>query len=280
VCVIPVRRRFSSQGKWDRKALTGIEMHGKTLGVIGCGRIGQEVAKCAKELGMQVIGYDPVMSAAAFAEAGLQQVELSDIWRQSDFITVHTPLTAETKGLLNAETLMQCKKGALTRSINTRLACRDILYGAVVCCAFLAVTGVRIINCARGGIVDETALLQMLQSGQVGGAALDVFTTEPPGEALRALIAHPNLVCTPHLGASTEEAQINVARDIATQMCDVFDQCDFVGVVNVPYLAASTQVHMKPFMQLAESLGIMQAQLSPSPVTKVNEPYYARTTHR
>jgi hypothetical protein len=104
-----------SQGKWDRKALTGIEMHGKTLGVIGCGRIGQEVAKCAKELGMQVIGYDPVMSAAAFAEAGLQQVELSDIWRQSDFITVHTPLTAETKGLLNAETLMQCKKGALTQ---------------------------------------------------------------------------------------------------------------------------------------------------------------------
>jgi D-3-phosphoglycerate dehydrogenase len=90
-------------------------MHGKTLGVIGCGRIGQEVAKCAKELGMQVIGYDPVMSAAAFAEAGLQQVELSDIWRQSDFITVHTPLTAETKGLLNAETLMQCKKGALTQ---------------------------------------------------------------------------------------------------------------------------------------------------------------------
>jgi D-3-phosphoglycerate dehydrogenase len=125
--------------------------------------------------------------------------------------------------------------------------------------------------------VDETALLQMLQSGQVGGAALDVFTIEPPGEALRALIAHPNLVCTPHLGASTEEAQINVARDIATQMCDVFDQRDFVGVVNVPYLAASTQVHMKPFMQLAESLGIMQAQLSPSPVTKVNEPYCART---
>jgi D-3-phosphoglycerate dehydrogenase len=148
---------------------------------------------------------------------------------------------------------------------------------SVLCCEFIAIAGVRIINCARGGIVDETALLQMLQSGQVGGAALDVFTTEPPGDALRALIAHPNLVCTPHLGASTEEAQINVARDIATQMCDVFDQRDFVGVVNVPYLAASTQVHMKPFMQLAESLGIMQAQLSPSPVTKVDEPYCART---
>jgi D-3-phosphoglycerate dehydrogenase len=110
---------YSPQGKWDRKALTGIEMHGKTLGVIGCGRIGQEVAKCAKELGMQVIGYDPVMSAAGWGGAGLQLGELSDIWCQSDFITVHTPLTAETKGLLNAETLMQCKKGAFTRSITT-----------------------------------------------------------------------------------------------------------------------------------------------------------------
>ena len=117
--------------------------------------------------------------------------------------------------------------------------------------------------------MDETALLQMLESGQVGGAALDVFTSEPPQEHLRALIAHPNLVCTPHLGASTDEAQINVARDIATQMCDVFDQKDYFGVMNVSYLAASTQTHMKPFMRLAETIGAMQAQLSSSRVTKV-----------
>ena len=109
----------------------------------------------------------------------------------------------------------------------------------------------------------------MLESGQVGGAALDVFTSEPPQEHLRALIAHPNLVCTPHLGASTDEAQINVARDIATQMCDVFDQKDYFGVMNVSYLAASTQTHMKPFMRLAETIGAMQAQLSSSRVTKV-----------
>lgn len=133
----------------------------------------------------------------------------------------------------------------------------------------LVFAGVRIINCARGGIIDEVALLQMLETGQVAGAALDVFTSEPPEEHLRPLLAHPHLVCTPHLGASTAEAQVNVARDIAVQMCDVFDQRDFVGVVNVPYLACSTQIHMKPFMRLAEQLGALHAQLSPSRITQV-----------
>lgn len=214
-------------------------MSGKTLGIIGCGRIGQEVANCAKAMGMMVKGYDPVMSVEAFKEAGIDRVELESIWKNSDFITVHTPLTPETSNLLNETTLAQCKRG------------------------------VRIVNCARGGIVDEAALLKMLESGQVGGAALDVFTSEPPKEHLKPLIAHPNLVCTPHLGASTDEAQVNVARDIATQMCDVFDQKDYFGVVNVSYLMASTQVHMKPFMKLAETIGAMQAQLSQSPVRRV-----------
>eukprot|EP00428_Durinskia_dybowskii_P076738 CAMPEP_0170358746 /NCGR_PEP_ID=MMETSP0117_2-20130122/2386_1 /TAXON_ID=400756 /ORGANISM="Durinskia baltica, Strain CSIRO CS-38" /LENGTH=531 /DNA_ID=CAMNT_0010612963 /DNA_START=191 /DNA_END=1786 /DNA_ORIENTATION=+ len=236
---IPAADMSIKEGKWDRKSFTGIELNGKTLGVVGCGRIGQEVAKCAKEMGMQVVGYDPVMTAEAFKEAGLEQVELGEIWRSSDFITVHTPLTPQTTGLLNEDTLMRCKRG------------------------------VRIVNCARGGIVDESALLKMLENGQVGGAALDVFTSEPPKEHLSSLIAHPNLVCTPHLGASTDEAQINVARDIATQMCDVFDQKDYFGVVNVSYLAASTQLQMKPFMKLAEIIGAIQAQLSDSPVVRV-----------
>lgn len=215
-------------------------MAGKVLGVVGCGRIGQVVVGCAQTMGMQTIGYDPVMTAEQFAAVpGLQQVELADIWRRCDFITVHTPLTKETEGLLNDTTLAQCKKG------------------------------VRIINCARGGIVDEQALLRALQSGHVAGAALDVFTTEPPGADLKPLIAHPNLICTPHLGASTEEAQVNVARDIANQMCDVLDQKDFVGIVNVNFLAASTQAHIKPFMSLAETIGAVHAQLSPSPVNRV-----------
>jgi D-3-phosphoglycerate dehydrogenase / 2-oxoglutarate reductase len=219
--------------------LTGIEISGKTLGIIGCGRIGQEVASCARGMGMTVIGYDPVMPPEAFAETAITRVELSDIWKKSDFITVHTPLTSETNNLLNEMTLGSCKRG------------------------------VRVINCARGGIVDEMALLKLLESGQVGGAALDVFTSEPPKEHLKPLIDHPNLICTPHLGASTDEAQINVARDIAKQMCDVFESKDYFGVVNVSYLMASTQAHMKPFMSLAETIGAMHAQLSPSRVTAV-----------
>jgi len=227
------------QGKWDRKSFTGVEIAGKVLGVVGCGRIGQVVASSAATMGMEVIGYDPVMSSSDFKDAGIKKVELEEIWAKSDFITVHTPMTPETKSLLNDNTLSKCKKG------------------------------VRIVNCARGGIVDEDALLRALESGQVAGAALDVFTSEPPKENLRALLQHPNLVCTPHLGASTDEAQVNVARDIASQMADVLDQKDFVGIVNVSYLAASTQPHMKPFMQLAETLGAMAAQLGGGGVTKV-----------
>ncbi len=216
-----------------------MELSGKTLGVVGCGRIGQVVSQTAKTMGMNVIGYDPVMSSHAFKDADIKKVDLEEIWAKSDFITVHTPLTPETSNLLNDETIRKCKKG------------------------------VRIINGARGGIVDESALLRGLESGQVAGAALDVFTSEPPKDHLRPLISHPNIICTPHLGASTEEAQINVARDIANQMCDVFDQKDFLGVVNVNYLLASTQTPMKPFMKLAETIGSMQAQLSKARVTAI-----------
>jgi D-3-phosphoglycerate dehydrogenase / 2-oxoglutarate reductase len=236
---IPAADMSIKAGHWDRKSFTGVELSGKTLGVVGCGRIGQSVAQYAKALNMTVLGYDGALSAEDFRATGIKSVPLADIWKHSDFITVHTPLTPETSRLINDDTLAKCKKG------------------------------VRIINCARGGIVDEAALLRGLENGHVAGAALDVFTSEPPKEHLLPLLQHPRLVCTPHLGASTEEAQVNVARDVASQMCDVFEQKDFLGVVNVNYLQASTQHHMQPFMKLAETLGAVQAQLSPSKVMAV-----------
>ena len=236
---IPAANMSIKRGEWDRKSFSGVELNGKTLGIVGCGRIGQVVSQCATAIGMKVIGYDPVMDKEAFKEAGIKQVDLEEIWSKSDVITVHTPLTPETSNLINDASLAKCKNG------------------------------VRIINCARGGIVDEASLLRGLQSGKVAGAALDVFTSEPPKEHLKPLIDHPNLVCTPHLGASTDEAQVNVARDIAVQMSDVFAQKDYVGIVNVSYMAAATQTHMKPFMKLAKTIGAMCAQMADSPVKNV-----------
>uniref|UniRef100_A0A7S0SV03 D-3-phosphoglycerate dehydrogenase n=1 Tax=Chromulina nebulosa TaxID=96789 RepID=A0A7S0SV03_9STRA len=236
---IPAADMSIKQGLWDRKSFMGLEMNGKTLGIIGCGRIGQVVATCATSMGMKVIGYDPVMTLDKYEEFGIIKATLDDIWGKSDFITIHTPLTPETSNLIGDVTLAKCK------------------------------TGVRIVNCARGGIVDEAALLRALESGKVGGAALDVYSSEPPKEHLKPLLAHPNVICTPHLGASTEEAQINVARDVAIQMCDLFDQKDFVGVMNVPYLAASSQPSIKPFMLLAERMGAIVAQLSTSSITNI-----------
>ena len=265
---LPQADMLVKAGKWEKKALMGVEMGGKTLGIVGCGRIGQVVASCASSLGMKVIGFDPVMTPEQMAEANIARVDLEDIWKQSDFITVHTPLTPQTQNLIGDETIAKCK------------------------------TGVRIINCARGGIVDgkttllyiflhicsldnlhayiqlcivsvEAALLRALESGKVAGAALDVYTSEPPKAELMPLLSHPNVVCTPHLGASTDEAQVNVSRDIAVQMCDVFDQRDYVGIVNVSYMAAATQPPMKPFMQLALIMGTLVSQLSSSRIVGV-----------
>jgi D-3-phosphoglycerate dehydrogenase len=191
---IPAANMSVKEGKWIPKNFQGYELQGKTIGIIGCGRIGQVVAKLSQSMGMKVVGYDPVLETEKLAEIGIMKQSVENVLKTSDFITVHTPMTPETKNLLNDTTLALCKKG------------------------------VGLVNCARGGIIDEDALLRALESGQVGAAALDVYSSEPPKENLRALLQHPNLVCTPHLGASTEEAQINVARDIAQQMCDVFDQ--------------------------------------------------------
>lgn len=232
--MIPAANASVKRGNWSKKEFGGVEVMGKTLGIIGCGRVGQVVADTAQTLGMNVIGHDPVVSADTLRATGIKNADLDEVWRKSDFITVHTPLTRTTTAIVNDESLSQCKDG------------------------------VRLINCARGGIVCETSLLRGLESGKVAGAAVDVFTTEPPGKDLTAFLTHPNLICTPHLGASTEEAQINVARDIAVQISDMFDNKNFTGIVNAPFMALSTNPAMKPFMRLAETLGSMQAQMGES----------------
>lgn len=175
---IPQATASLKAGRWDRALYTGTELSGKTLGVIGVGKIGREVAKWCRGFGMATIGYDPVLSEQSARNFGIEPVPLEELFKTADFITIHTPLTKETQYLLDAANLAKCKRG------------------------------VRIINCARGGIIDEAALLAALNSEQVGGAALDVFEVEPPTEVSLALRTHPRVVVTPHLGASTFDAQV------------------------------------------------------------------------
>lgn len=227
---IPQAHGSMMQGKWDRKKYTGVEVFEKTLGVVGLGKIGREVASRCQGFGMKVIGYDPVLSSDVAAKLNIELVSLDEIYRRSDFITLHTPLSKETKGLLNDATLAKCKKG------------------------------VRIVNCARGGIVDEGALLRALQSGHVGGAALDVFEEEPPKE--NPLFKHERVVLTPHLGASTEEAQEKVAVQIAQQIADALKGRGYVGLVNGAALQLTMKDELRPFATLAEKLGSLAAQLA------------------
>ena len=173
-------------GRWLKKDLMGIEINGKTLGVVGMGNIGAAVARRAAALGMSIIGYDPFLPAEEIARRGAQPASLPELYAAADFITLHIPLTAETRGLLGAQAFNQMKPG------------------------------VRLVCTARGGIIDETALLAALQSGQVAGAALDVFAQEPPGD--NPLLQHPNLVASPHIGAQTAEAQARAAEDIAAEV--------------------------------------------------------------
>jgi len=178
-------------GQWIKKQLSGIELNNKTLGVIGMGNIGGEVARRAEAMGMNVIGHDPLIPADVIRQRNAEPVGLDEIYSRSDFITLHVPLTAETRGMLNGQAFAQMKRG------------------------------VRLVCAARGGVIDETALLGALESGQVAGAGLDVFATEPPG--LTALVAHPNVVATPHIGAQTVEAQTRAATDIADEVLAVLN---------------------------------------------------------
>ncbi len=238
---IPQADASTQAGKWEKNRFMGVEITGKTLGVIGCGNIGSIVADRAVGLKMKVIAYDPFLSAERAIEIGVEKVELPDLIRRADFITLHTPLTEKTKNILGADAIAAAKKG------------------------------VRIINCARGGLVDEAALRVALDSGQVAGAAFDVFTEEPA--TANPLFGHPNVVCTPHLGAATTEAQENVALQIAEQMSDYLLRGAITNAVNFPSITAEEAPRLKPFVTLAEKLGSFAGQLTETGIKKVQISY-------
>ncbi|XP_015278057.1 PREDICTED: D-3-phosphoglycerate dehydrogenase [Gekko japonicus] len=227
---IPQAAASMKEGKWDRKKFMGMELQEKTLGILGLGRIGREVAIRMQSFGMKTIGYDPIITPEESAAFGVQQLPLEQIWPLCDFITVHTPLLPSTTGLLNDTTFALCRRG------------------------------VQVINCARGGIVDEGALLRALQSGQCGGAGLDVFTEEPPKD--KALVNHPNVISCPHLGASTREAQNRCGREIALQIVDLAQGKALTGAVNGQALSSAYAPHSKPWITLARALGAVLRALT------------------
>ncbi|MBW8617794.1 MAG: phosphoglycerate dehydrogenase, partial [Hyphomicrobiales bacterium] len=220
---IPAADQSTQAGKWEKNRFMGVEISGKVLGIIGCGNIGAIVADRAIGLKMRVIAFDPFLSPERAIDLGVDKVELEDLLARADFITLHTPLTAQTKNILSADNLARTKKG------------------------------VRIVNCARGGLVDEVALRALLDKGHVAGAAFDVFIEEPATQ--NPLFGHPNVVCTPHLGASTNEAQENVALQVAEQMSDYLVRGAISNAINFPSITAEEAPKLKPFIALAEKLG-------------------------
>jgi len=228
--------------KWDRKRFQGSELFGKTLGLIGLGKIGKEVAIRAKAFGMKVISFDPLVSADAISDLEIQLVPVEDIWKNADIISMHTPLNDRTKNLISYDQLTKCK------------------------------TGVVIINCARGGIVNERDLLKALKEGKVSAAGLDVFETEPPDFSI-GLIQHPSVVSTPHLGASTEEAQQKVAIQVAEQIVDYFNNESLSGAVNASALKEISNENLKAFVKLAEVLGKLLSQVRKDSLIKISISY-------
>lgn len=229
--------------KWDRKRFQGSELFGKTLGLIGLGKIGKEVAIRAKAFGMKIISYDPIVSAESISDLDLQIVSLEEIWKNSDIISVHTPLNERTKYLISSDEISKCK------------------------------TGVIIINCARGGIVNEKDLLAALKEGKVGAAGLDVFEKEPP-DFKSGLLQHPLVVSTPHLGASTEEAQQKVAVQIAEQIVEYFKTGSAAGAVNASLTKEITNENLKAFLKLSEILGNILSQLRNDTLIKLSISFY------
>jgi D-3-phosphoglycerate dehydrogenase len=234
---IPQADASTQAGKWEKNRFMGVEITAKTLGVIGCGNIGSIVADRALGLRMKVIAYDPFLSPERAVDIGVEKVELDDLFKRADFITLHTPLTDKTRNIIDAKAIEKMKKG------------------------------VRIINCARGGLVDEVALRAALDANKVAGAAFDVFVTEPATE--NVLFGHPNVVCTPHLGASTTEAQENVALQVAEQMADYLLRGAISNAVNFPSISAEEAPKLKPFVALAEKLGSFAGQLTDTGISKV-----------
>jgi D-3-phosphoglycerate dehydrogenase len=238
---IPEADASTRAGKWEKNKFMGVEIFGKTLGVIGCGNIGSIVADRAVGLKMKVVAYDPFLSADRATDLGVEKVDLGELFKRADFITLHTPLTDKTRNVISADAIKAMKKG------------------------------VRIINCARGGLVDEAALYEALKRGHVAGAAFDVFVIEPATE--NPLFNLPNVVCTPHLGASTSEAQENVALQIAEQMSDYLLRGAITNAINFPSISAEEAPKLKPFIALAERLGSFAGQLTETGISKVQLVY-------
>jgi D-3-phosphoglycerate dehydrogenase len=226
---IPQANLSLREGRWDRKKFMGFQLRGKTLGVVGLGAIGSEVAKRAQGLEMDVLAFDPVVSEERAELINVELVGLDDLCRRADVITVHVPLVAATRHLFNSDRLAICKRG------------------------------VRLVNVARGGIYEEAAVLEALDSGQVAGAAFDVFEEEPPAPG-SALLAHPLVITTPHLGASTEEAQVGVAADVVAQIISVLAGGPARWAVNAPTVLPEEMQAMGPYLSLAEKLGSLYSQ--------------------
>ncbi|MSO69580.1 MAG: phosphoglycerate dehydrogenase [Alphaproteobacteria bacterium] len=238
---LPEADRSTRAGKWEKNKFMGVELYGKTLGVIGCGNIGSIVAKLGIGLRMKVIAFDPYLSPERAADLGVEKVTLDALLPRADFITLHVPLTDETKNVLDAAALAKTKKG------------------------------VRIINCARGGLVDEAALKAAIERGHVAGAAFDVFLVEPAKD--NPLFALDQVICTPHLGASTSEAQENVAVQVAEQMSDFLLTGAVANALNMPSVTAEEMPRLKPYMKLAEQLGSFAGQLTETGLKAVTIEY-------
>ena len=234
---IPEANASTHAGKWEKSRFMGIELTGKTLGLIGCGNIGSIVAERAIGLRMKVVAYDPFLSEQRAKELGVRKAELDQLFKEADVITLHTPLTDQTRNIIDAKAIEKMKPG------------------------------VRIINCARGGLVVEEDLLAALNDGKVAGAAVDVFAKEPAKENI--LFGHPNVVATPHLGASTTEAQEKVALQIAEQMSDYLLTGAVTNAINTPSVSAEEAPILKPYMALAEKLGSFCGQLVDSPIKEI-----------
>ncbi|HNQ91591.1 MAG TPA: phosphoglycerate dehydrogenase [Alphaproteobacteria bacterium] len=243
---IPQASVSTHAGKWEKSKFMGVELYAKVLGLIGCGNIGAIVANRALGLGMKVIAYDPFLTAERAEELGVEQVDLDQLYAQADFITIHVPKTEKTNKMIDKGALAKMKKG------------------------------VRIINCARGGLIVEADLKEALDSGHVAGAALDVFEVEPATENI--LFGHPNVICTPHLGASTSEAQVNVAIQVAEQMSDFLLKGAVVNAVNMPSISAEDAPKLKPYMGLSTQVGRLAGQIVESGIKAIEISYTGSVT--
>lgn len=243
---IPEANASTHAGKWEKKKFMGVELYNKVLGVIGCGNIGGIAATRGVGLKMNVIAFDPFLTEERAADLGVQKVELDELLERADFITIHVPKNDKTANLINKDSIAKMKDG------------------------------VRIINCARGGIVNEADLKEALDSGKVAGAALDVFEEEPATE--NALFGHPNVVCTPHLGAATTEAQVNVALQVAEQMADYLNTGAVTNALNMPSISAEDAPKLKPYLKLAEQLGSFAGQISNTGIKKIEIEYEGTIT--